>query len=118
MNDDSGDLTHIATRWNQPALCLCMPTAGAPQQPPSCDQLTAILGGLRSEYGAAMTAMIRGPFAASAVDENLTGWTQQLAPLAAEAAGVRGAPSVRSWNAALSDLKRVLAASRSSRGFE
>ncbi|MET0339622.1 MAG: CotH kinase family protein [Polyangiales bacterium] len=118
FNDDRSDFTHVATDWRQSDfLCLCMPVGGVPQRAPSCDPLTRHLATFRSEYDAAVSELVRGPFSTMAVNAKLDAWVAQIKPYVEEAAGVRGAPSARSWGESVNRLRTTINNSRNNRGF-
>jgi hypothetical protein len=87
------------------------------ERPTTCDPLTAQLASWTSDYNAAVSAFIAGPFAAARVQAKLTSWSTQIAAAVAEIAGLNSAPSLLEWQYAMTQLQSTIDRARAHRGY-
>lgn len=115
---DSTPWVHIAPAWNAKATCTCVkPPMYDPQTPPACDGMVKHLTAWQTDYDREVDKFLAGPFSNARVEEKLAAWTAQLRPLVMEAAGVKRAPSVSAWDAAVAELRAKIESSRANRGY-
>lgn len=109
--------TFIDFEWSAQASCMCHIAIGYPQRAPSCDPLVAQFATWRDDYDSMVDTFITGPFAKDVVEAKLAAWSDEIAAVVDETAGLGGAPDRASWQRELLELRYVLDAAREDRGF-
>jgi hypothetical protein len=87
------------------------------QMPPSCDKVVGYFKARLSDYNTAVDQFLAGPFAADRVNGLLDAWSAQIHDAAAEASGLKGAPTLAEWLNAITSLKDNIASARQHRGY-